>query len=141
MASCTFFGHRDCPACLRPLLLETLHELIKTQNVSTFYVGNQGNFDFLALSVLRELSNLYPHIQYSIVLAYLPKPGELFDPHTLFPEEVAKAPPRFAISRRNRWMVAHADWVVAYVTRSWGGASQFVQLAQRKGKSVLLLPR
>lgn len=140
MSSCTFFGHRDCPNSLRPSILNALHDLIETKNVSEFYLGNQGNFDYLTLSVLRELSNYYPHIHYTIVLAYLPKPGERFGSHSIFPEEVEKAPRRFAICQRNRWMIERADWVVAYVTHSWGGAAQFVQLARRKGKPVLMLP-
>lgn len=140
MSSCALFGHRDCPPSLRPLLLKTLLDLIKTQSVSVFYVGNQGNFDALALSVLGELSGIYPQIRYTVVLAYLPKAGEFFDFPTLFPEEVQNGPPRFAVCRRNRWILEQSDWVVAYVTHPGGGAAQFVRLAQCKGKSVLLLP-
>ena len=54
------------------------------------------------------------------------------------PDGIEKVPPRFAISYRNRWMVKHADYVIAFVHRG-GGAEQFVKLAERQKKSVINL--
>ena len=48
-------------------------------------------------------------------------------------------PPRFAIARRNGWMLKQADFVVTYVTHDWGGAAQFAEKARRQGKTVLNL--
>ena len=48
-------------------------------------------------------------------------------------------PPRFAISRRNEWMLQRADMVVMYVTHSWGGAAQYAKKAGKQGKIVLNL--
>ena len=56
---CTFFGHRDAPDTIRPLLRETLTGLIERQDVRQFYVGNQGNFDAMARSVLEELQTTH----------------------------------------------------------------------------------
>ena len=72
MFACTFFGHRDCPASIRPKLRAALTELIEEQGVDRFYVGQQGNFDAVARGVLRELAETYPHIRYSVVLERLP---------------------------------------------------------------------
>lgn len=36
-------------------------------------------------------------------------------------------------------MIDHSDFVIAYVTRSWGGAYQFTQLAKRKHKRVIYI--
>lgn len=55
MPVCTFFGHRDCPETIKPRLREVLVDLITNQSVDMFYVGNQGRFDALVRSVLREL--------------------------------------------------------------------------------------
>ena len=63
---CTFFGHRDCPDSVKPQLRKMLVELIETQEVDTFYVGSQGKFDSLVLSVLEQLSQKYPHIRYEV---------------------------------------------------------------------------
>ena len=45
------------------------------------------------------------------------------------------------ISHRNRWMLDASDCVVAYVTHSWGGATQFTEQAEKKGKRVIRLER
>lgn len=70
MSICTFFGHRLCPATLEAELRSVLRDLIECHGVDTFYVGNQGAFDGMALAVLRELAHLYPQITYTVVLAY-----------------------------------------------------------------------
>lgn len=60
MKACTFFGHRDCPETIKPRLREVLTDLITINGVDTFYVGNQGRFDGIVRSVLRELEQAYP---------------------------------------------------------------------------------
>ena len=142
MSACTFFGHRDCPTSIKPKLRAVVVELIVRYGVDRFYVGRQGAFDAMARSVLRELAEVYPHISYAVVLERLPWPREkaVWDfSNSIFPEGLENAPPRFAISRRNEWMLKQADFVVAYITHSWGGAAQFADKARRQGKTVLNL--
>ena len=143
MSVCTFFGHRDCPAAVRLLLRETIIDLIETHSVDMFYVGNQGAFDHIVRSVLRELQSTYPHIRYAVVLAYMPGKRDAHYPEddsdTMLPEGIETVPRRFAISWRNRWMLRQSDCVVTYITHSWGGAAQFAELANRQGKHVFNL--
>jgi len=143
MSTCTFFGHSYCPETVKPRLRETLVDLIETQGVDVFYVGNHGDFDRMTRSLLRELSAQYPHIRYAVVLAYVPQKRDEFDQRywsdTMLPEGIERVPPRFAISWRNRWMLDHADIVVTYVTHSWGGAAQFAEIAERQGKAIVKL--
>ena len=142
MSACTFFGHRDCPEAVRPKLREVLVELIERHGVDRFYVGRQGAFDAMVRSVLRELTELYPHISYAVVLERLPGPRDqaVWDfSDTIFPEGLELVPPRFAISRRNLWMLKQADLVVTYVTHGWGGAAQFGEKARRQKKTVINL--
>ena len=68
MTVCTFFGHRDCPASIKPKLRAVVEELIVRYGVDWFYMGRQGAFDAMARSVLRELAKVYPHISYAVVL-------------------------------------------------------------------------
>ena len=143
MPVCTFFGHRDCPAAVRPLLRETIIDLIENYSVDMFYVGNQGAFDRIVRSVLRELQSTYPHIRYAVVLAYMPGKRDTHYPEddsdTMLPEGIETVPRRFAISWRNRWMLRQSDCVVTYITHSWGGAAQFAEMAGRQGKHVFNL--
>lgn len=46
-------------------------------------------------------------------------------------------PRRFAIPRRNRWMVDASDAVVACVLHDWGGAAATLRYARQKGKRII----
>ena len=137
---CTFFGHRDTPPEIQPLLREVLLDLIEHQGVKQFYVGNQGNFDAMALRLLKESEKPY-FITYDVVLAYLPKKTDPFFEvyYTILPEGIETVPPRFAIEYRNKWMIEHSDIVVTYVNRSFGGAAKFKKLAEKKNKTIIEL--
>ena len=139
MATCTFFGHRDCPDTIKPKLKETLIKLITEQNVNTFYVGNQGHFDSLVRGVLRELKEEYQYINYAVVLAYFPKENTIGEDYsdTIIPDGIENVPPRFAISYRNNWMLNQSDFVVTYITRPRGGAYQFALKAYKYGKNII----
>lgn len=99
MPACTFFGHRDCPSSIKPKLREALIDLIENHTVDMFYVGQQGAFDSMVRSVLKELVSLYPHINYAVVLERMPPKGDEFDTRdysdTMLPEGVEKVHPRF----------------------------------------------
>ena len=70
--TCTFFGHRSVPKEIEPILVSTLIDLIENKNVGFFYVGNHGNFDFLVRKNLKLLKIDFPHIDYAVVLSYIP---------------------------------------------------------------------
>ena len=141
MAACTFFGHHDCPERIRPKLREAIIDLIFHENVDMFYVGNHGHFDSMVRSILRELQTAYPQIRYAVVLAYMPeKPAEGGDySDTMLPEGIERVPKRFAISRRNSWMLEKSCYVVAYVTHPWGGAARFAEKAEKHGRKVIYI--
>ena len=139
--ACGFCGHADAPKELYVPLRNSIEQLICQQDAREFYVGSQGAFDHMALRALRETKEKYPFIRYAVVLAYLPGksvPQDPADP-TIFPEGLEQVPPRFAISRRNRWMVDNCRWMVAYVTRGFGGAVKTLALARKKGVTVIEL--
>ena len=106
MAICTFWGHRDCPSDIYPALRMALIALIEDHGVDMFYIGNEGAFDAMARRALRDLTNIYPNINYAVVLAYMPNAASEEDySDTMLPEGIEAVPPRYAISWRNDWMV------------------------------------
>lgn len=137
---CTFFGHRGTPDIVKPLLREVLLDLIENQGVKQFYVGNQGNFDAMARSLLMDFECSHS-IQYDVVLAYLPKKTDPFFEacYTILPEGIETVPPHFAINYRNKWLVKNSDIVVTYVTHATGGAAKFKELAIKQQKAVIEL--
>ncbi|MBQ9913640.1 MAG: hypothetical protein IJO73_05375 [Clostridia bacterium] len=103
----TFFGHKDTPKNIEPTLRTTLIKLIEKHGADVFYVGNNGSFDSMVHRQLEDLSRIYP-ITYSVVLSYLPAKKSEYDnlASTILPEGIETISKRFAISYRNKWMIA-----------------------------------
>lgn len=138
MSACTFFGHSECYGLDEALLSRTVEALI-CQGVDTFYVGNQGRFDSGVYFCLKRLQKRYPNIRVAVVLAYLSgekRAGEEMQ-DTMYPE--IEGSPKFAIERRNRWMIRESDCYIYYVNHTWGGAYKFARLAKRQGLTVINL--
>ena len=134
----TFCGHRhtqDTPG-LRSWLADSVERLIR-EGADTFYLGGYGDFDRIAASVVWTLKKKYPQIESVLVLAYLGRPvnAERFD-RTIYPE-IEDGPMRFAITRRNRWMVDNSDVLIAYVILDSGGAAAARRYAMSKKKRVI----
>ena len=136
MPGCTFFGHRDCPETIRPKLRGVLTDL-----VNMFHVGHKGRFDAYLHSELKRLTQEYPQINYAVVLAYMPGKKTEYDDYsdTMLPEGIESVHPHYAISWRNSWMLKQSDYVVTYITHSYGGAAQFAKKARVQGKTVINL--
>ena len=49
----TFFGHRNTPDSVKPLLKKVLRELINQDGAKMFYIGNEGSFDRMSYDVLK----------------------------------------------------------------------------------------
>ena len=138
VANCTFFGHRNCLETIKPKLRGVLIDLITNHDVDMFYVGHQGQFDAYVHSELKRLKQEYPQINYAVVLAYMPGKKTEYDDYsdTMLPEGIESVHPHYAISWRNNWMLKQSDYVVTYITRSWGGAYQYAEKARRQKKVV-----
>lgn len=139
--TCTFFKNRDAPNDTKIKLRALLIDLIEKHGVNQFYVGNHGRFDHIVIRTLRILKKQYPHIRYAVVLAYMPgerKANETLENfETLYPSDMEKTPPKFAIIKRNEWMIARSDYVVTYVKNTFGGAAKFKELSIKNGKKVI----
>ena len=136
---CCFFGHREVMHNIRPKLTAIIEKLITEENVTEFYVGNQGQFDGIVYSVLKELKAKYPQIRYTVVLAYMPDEHikGLYGEDTLYPEGLETVPKRFAISKRNDWMIQQSGFAVCYVYKITGGAAKFREKAEKKGLQII----
>ncbi len=77
-----FFGHRDAREDIKPKIKEVITDLIENHGADTFLVGNNGKFDAMVTNVLTEAEALYPHIKYSVVLAYHPVEKREYEDHS-----------------------------------------------------------
>jgi len=135
----TFCGHKeiDDRESIKRWLNRVCLDLIE-QGAKEFYLGGYGEFDLLCAVTLREMQKEYPYIRLILVLPYLNSNilTAVYD-ETLYPP-LETVPKRFAISRRNEWMVKECDVVVAYVTHGWGGAAKTLAYAEKKKKQIIL---
>ena len=142
MKTCTFFGNRDCKDEIKHELLSVIEDCIVSQDVGRFYVGNNGNFDKIAISLLRQLKNKYPHIVYEIVLAYHPSSREADgygEGESIFPDGIERAPRRYAITYRNNWMLKRSECVICYIRNKYGSSYQYATKAERSGKEMFYI--
>ena len=141
--TCAFFGHKESPDSIKPLLEEEIRKLIENEGYEEFLVGNQGRFDAMVYSTLKRLQSEYPAIRFYVVLAYMPGRNTEYTTidytDTIFPEGLETVPRRFAISRRNKWIVDNSNAVICYVSHTWGGAYQAVILAEKRNLSIINL--
>ena len=140
----TFCGHSNClfgdeeKEKLKQLLIKE----IRKNPTCKFYLGGYGDFDSLCLRTLRELKTDFPDIELLFITPYLDKNysklelAKYYYDDVIFPP-IENVPRKFAILKRNEWMVDSADLVIAYVKYSWGGAAKTVEYAKRKKVPII----
>ena len=137
--NCCFFGHREVTHNIREKLTAIIEKLITEDGVTEFYVGHQGRFDSMVYSVLKELKAKYPQIRYTVVLAYMPDEHikEVYGEDTLIPDGMESVPKKFAISKRNDWMIQQSGFAVCYVYKVTGGAAKFREKTKKRKLRII----
>lgn len=139
MKCCCFIGHKRCPREIKERLLKTIETLIVESGVTHFYVGTQGGFDKLVYDILCELEERHT-IQTTVVLAYLNNSHEkvYYDTEkTIFPDELTKTPLRFAISKRNSFLINRCEYLICYLETPFSNTHNIVREALKKKKEVI----
>lgn len=135
---CTFFGHRDTSEAIKPKLKTTIKNLIDS-GVKNFYVGNNGSFDLMTQCILFELKAQID-IDYRIVLSYINEKAISGNQDaTIYPEGFEHFPRRFAISKRNDWLIAHSTHLIAHSANALSNSHKWIEKAERKGLTVINL--
>lgn len=137
---CAFFGHRELWRDIHAELEDAVKYALDN-GCRTFWCGGYGAFDLCAAGTVHRLKTEVPNLQLVGVLAYLPQhrhPSELYD-FTIYPEGLETIPQRFAISKRNQWMVQNCDWIIACVDHRYGGAYTAYRQALKEHKVLVNL--
>ncbi len=123
-------------------LLSVLIDLAKT-NPLVLYCGGYGKFDLLAKQCGKRLKKLFPETKVIFVTPYISEvylknkyAGEYDE--VLYPE-IENVPKKYAIVKRNQYMVRQSDFVIAYVTLKFGGAYEMLNYANKLGKKYINL--
>ena len=119
-------------------ILEILENLGKNEHLD-FYLGGYGNFDSFARQCAKEYQRKHSDSRLYFITPYLDDSyskleyaTDLYD-GTIYPE-LENVPKRYAISKRNEWMVNHSDYVIAYISHTFGGAYKTLLYAKKHHK-------
>ena len=134
----TFCGHSEVAnSAAVAAALEDIIEKLIADGADEFLLGGYGEFDSMAAVAVRNAKQKHPSIRSTLVIPYIDRGYDpaLYDASLYPPLETV--PRRFAISKRNEWMVANSDVVVACIQHSWGGAATTMKFAERKKKRII----
>lgn len=115
-------------------------------NQILFYTGGMGDFDTLCSRIVRAEKRRHPEKRLSLVLVepYMKSSINtnkerlltLYDDIEI-PLELMGCHSKAAIGKRNRVMIDRSDYLIACVTRQYGGAYQTLQYAKRSHISII----
>ncbi|MBR2721242.1 MAG: DUF1273 family protein [Clostridia bacterium] len=143
----SFAGHSCVPlkSRVKELVREQIQKHLINEKKVTFYLGGYGEFDAICARVCRELKQEHTNIELVYITPFISlseqakiqqmqKDGVCDT--SIYPP-IERVPAKFAISKRNEWMMANADMIIAYVNHDYGGAYQSLKVAKRKKKNII----
>lgn len=143
---CSLFGHREVNENIEKRLSIQINDAIIKHNVEMFLVGGDGQFDEIAAGIVRRAKEKHPSIRLILVRPYLTKKLEENKEYyyenyddIIIPEELLGTYYRFAITKRNRWMVDHSECVIIYSRHKYGGAYAAFDYADKQQKLIYLV--
>lgn len=140
---CCFIGHSKIWGDISQALTDAVERHIAEYGVTDFLVGNYGQFDCMAAAMVKRAKEQHPGIRLYLMLPYRPEQGrplpnmEGYD-NAVYPMDMEGVPLKLAIPRLNRIMVGDANYVIAYVMHSWGGAATTLEHAQARERKGLI---
>ena len=143
----TFAGHSYIPSAnkIKEMVKEQIRNNIVHGQFITCYLGGYGDFDKICACACRELKKEYPDMEIVYVTPYINISEQVkikemqscgLCDTSIYPP-IENTPPKFAIIKRNEWMMTNADLVIAYVNCSCGGAHKSLQVAKRRKKRII----
>lgn len=146
----TFIGHSyvKCEEELKRLVRQVLLSELRGDRV-TFYIGGYGRFDQLCAEVCRDLKEEFLEVELVYVTPYISLSEQVkikdyiksgvYD-SSLYPP-IENTPQRFAIIKRNEWMINNSDLIIAYIDHTYGGAYRSLTYAIRRKKRIINLSK
>ncbi len=144
----SFFGHRktDNYTAIQNKFMSVIEQKITNEPI-IFLCGGYGDFDNLCAKTIKKIKSNYKNITSIYVTPYIGinfekrlkiiKDSELYDDIIYPPLE--QIPYRFAINKRNEYMIDNSDFIIFYVQYTWGGAYSAMRYAKRKNKNFINL--
>ena len=142
----TFCGHSNYSynAENENLMLSLFEEVIGGESVE-FFLGGYGGFDAFAYRCAKKYKAKHANAKIILVTPYIDKWLEdrkdylqhAYD-EIVYPN-IENAPKKFAVIKRNEWMVNQSDYIFCYVETHYGGAYKTLLYAFKHGKKFFNL--
>ena len=137
-----FVGHREVNDVWR--LEEEIEKIAKDamfmHEFVEFYLGRNGEFDLLAASALKraQKSSDRENSTLILVLPYHVKDEAYYESYydSICYPNAPKVHYRAAITKRNEFMIDHADLLVSFVDTPSGGAYTAMRYAEKRGVPI-----
>ena len=136
-----FFGHSDYREKQgdKERVIKRIEELAKGEQVS-FYLGGYGKFDRFAFSCAKEYKKRFVGAKLCLITPYPNKlPRNLEYERAEYDESIypslEKTPLKYAIIKRNEWIVEKSDYIFAFLEMHYGGTYRAIKHAVVKKKS------
>lgn len=142
----SFFGHADFDFRIikKENLVTLLEELTENKKVD-FYLGGYGRFDNFAKECCEEYCKKHSNAKRFFITPYIggyleTRKSDLKSSYDeiLYPP-IENVPRKYAILKRNEWIIIKSDVVIFFVERAFGGANAALEFAKRKKKKVINL--
>lgn len=145
----SFIGHSNLHngSDLFESIKNTILQNLNANDDVVFLCGGYGDFDDLCAQVCRSIKESGQNYEIVFVTPYMSVAQQekinewikwgLYD-SVIYPP-LERVPLKFAITKRNEWMINQSDFIIAYVEHSFGGAYQSLKYAKRKGKQIVNL--
>lgn len=142
MRSCFFIGHREASVEIFPALAAAVEQHIVELGVTEFFVGSYGSFDRMAARAVTTAKARHPEVTLFLLLPYHPAERPIDPPAgfdgSFYPPGMESVPRRFAISRANRYMVDHVDYLIAYSWHPASNARELAKYAEKRARKGLM---
>ena len=142
----SFFGHANfsCDEQFFNETVSTLKEIIGDIQVE-FFVGYYGNFETFGIRCAKEIKKHNQNAKITFVTPYLKNDLQIQDyiDEVVYPE-IESVPPKFAIIKRNEWVIDKSDLIIFYMEFTSKKTYDFYLYAKKKNKNVInlaLLPK
>lgn len=142
----TFIGHAKLAydQNVADKLIKVLEDVIEGQDV-TFYMGMNGNFDYLARECCLQYKKKHGNAKLVFVTPYLnedylksKEPTTLGFDEVLYPD-LEHVPKRYAIAARNKYMIDRVEVLVAFASLVFGNAHKYLFYSYSKCKECINL--
>ncbi len=138
----TFCGHSNYSSSLEDEeRLLKLFDIVACGKQVDFYLGGYGCFDSFALKCAKKYKQSHKDAKLVFITPYLDKwldnKKDILEKdydEIVYPA-IELVPRKFAIIKRNEWMIDNADYLFAYVKTHYGGAYRTLLYAHKRKKS------